>query len=155
MNRKIRVPAALLVCMLLFGACKSKQQSIKTVPIREMTTVELEPIELKADSVSVRVPFEQLLTGTQTGGVAVSAHGLRLLWELRRGMLHIRADKPPDQLHIPHTTTIKEVPVEVIQEKPVNRLHPGQKGLMYVGIIGLIGFLLQLCKLSLRWVAVK
>lgn len=149
------MPVVLLVCTLLFGACKAKQQTIKTVPIREMTTVELEPIELEADSVSVRVPFEQLLTGTQTGGVAVSTNGLRLLWELRRGMLNIRADKPPDQLHIPHTTTIREVPVEVEVTREVNRLHLWQKALMYVGIIGLIGFLFQLCKLSLRWIAVK
>lgn len=127
-----------MLLTLLFGSCKSKQQAVQTVALHESTVVELESVEIAGDSAAIQVPFEHLSSGALTSGVTVSPNGLRLLWELRRGTLDIRAEKPPEQIHYPRTTITREVPVEVVKEIKVNRIYWWQTLLMWVGVASII-----------------
>lgn len=111
---------------------------VQQVPVREVTSVELKTIEFPRDTVLIRVPFERLSIGTETSGVAVSPTGLQLLWQLRNGMLNIRAEKPSEQYQYTETTVTKEVPVEVVREVEVNRLSWWQKILMWCGVFALV-----------------
>lgn len=127
----------LMVMLLALAGCRAKQPVIQQVPIKETTQVELKTIELPGDSVLIRVPLERLSNGTQTSGVSVSPKGLQLLWQLRQGMLELQAMHPPERVEYPETTTIKEVPVEVVREVKVNHLHWWQKALMWIGVISI------------------
>lgn len=122
---------------------------VQQVPVREVTSVELKTIEFPRDTVLIRVPLERLSSGTETSGVAVSTTGLQLLWQLRNGMLNIRAEKPLEQYQYTETTVTKEVPVEVVREVEVNRLSWWQKAFMYVGLVTL---LVLIGRHGYRWV---
>lgn len=106
---------------------------VQQVPVREVTSVELKTIEFPRDTVLIRVPFERLSNGEQTAGVATSPNGLQLLWELKQGLLEVKAQRPTEKYQYPQVTTVREVPVEVIREVEVNRLKWWQKTLMYMG----------------------
>ncbi|WP_026215794.1 hypothetical protein [Porphyromonas levii] len=141
----------LSVCFfaLLLVSCKARQPMVTQVPVREVTSVELKTIEFPRDTALIRVPFERLSNGTETSGVAVSTTGLQLLWQLRNGMLNIRAEKPLEQYQYAETTVTKEVPVEVVREVEVNRLSWWQKAFMYVGLVTL---LVLIGRHGYRWV---
>lgn len=124
--------------LLALAGCRSKQPVVAQVPVREVTSVELKTIEFPRDTVLIRVPFERLSNAAETSGVAVSPNGLQLLWQLRNGMLNIRAEKPSEQYQYTETTVTKEVPVEVVRVLEVNRLSWWQKTLMYMGIATLL-----------------
>ncbi|MDN4753158.1 hypothetical protein QYZ87_01215 [Porphyromonadaceae bacterium W3.11] len=135
MNKRYLI---LMVMLIALAGCRAKQPVIQQVPIKEITQVELKTIELPGDSVLIRVPLERLSNGTQTSGVSVSPKGLQLLWQLRQGMLELQARHPPERVEYPETTTIKEVPVEVVREIEVSHLHWWQKALMWIGVISII-----------------
>lgn len=126
------------ILLIALAGCRAKQPVVTQVPVREVTSVELKTIEFPRDTVLIRVPFERLSNGTETSGVAVSPTGLQLLWQLRNGMLNIRADKPSEQYQYTETTVTKEVPVEVVREVEVNRLSWWQEILMWSGVIALV-----------------
>lgn len=128
----------LISLLLALAGCRAKQPVVDQVPVRETTTVELQTIEFPGDTVVLRVPFERLSDGEQTAGVATSPNGLQLLWELKQGLLEVKAQRPTEKYQYPQVTTVREVPVEVIREVEVNRLKWWQKTLMYMGVATLL-----------------
>lgn len=148
MSRVSVLAPAIVFVLLLFVSCKSRRPVVQPVPVREVSSVELKTIELPGDTVIIQVPFERLSNGSQTAGVATSPNGLQLLWQLRQGMLELQAKKPPDEYLYPELTTYKEVPVEVVREVQVNKLHRWQKLLIWVGVVTALWLAYQVYKIT-------
>lgn len=150
--RTLYLPLLLLLALLL-GGCKTRQPIVNTVPIHESTKVEIGRVEIPADSMALRVPFERLSNGGVTSGVAVSKNGMQLLWELKQGMLNIKTFKPPDEVLYPITTTVREIPVEVIKEVTTNHLTRWQTTLMWIGLLAIIASIITIAisRRGLTW----
>ena len=131
------------------------------VPLTHKVEERIERQTIEGDTTTLRLLFGECSDSLRPALREVSYRqgtqptAPRLHWQVSDEGIDITAETPPLEVETKARVEYQEVPVEVEVTREVNRLHPWQKGLMYVGIIGLIGFLLQLCKLSLRWIAVK
>lgn len=135
MTRATILPGLVALILILSSGCKSKEPLLRTVPVKETTRVELRTIKLPGDTVLVRVPVEGLSDTVRSSGASVSPEGLQLMWELRNGLLELKAQNPPRKIATPVTTITREIPVEVVREVEVNRLRWWQKVLMALGTI--------------------
>lgn len=144
-----RLPVLLyaIATLALLQGCKSKEPLLRTVPVKETTRVELRTIKLPGDTILVRVPVEGLSDTVRSSGASVSPEGLQLMWELRNGLLELKAQNPPRKIATPVTTITREIPVEVVREVEVNRLHRWQKALMTLGAL----LALSLCCRAFQW----
>lgn len=147
MNRVPVLLYAIALLSLLLQGCKSREPLLRTVPVKETTRVELRTIKLPGDTVLVRVPVEGLSDTVRTSGASVSPEGLQLVWKLRNGLLELKAQNPPRKIASPVTTITREIPVEVVRELEVNRLHWWQKVLMTLGAL----LALSLCYRAYQW----
>lgn len=147
MTRATILPGLVALLLILSSGCKSKEPLLRTVPVKETTRVELRTIKLPGDTILVRVPVEGLSDTVRSSGASVSPEGLQLLWELRNGLLELKAQNPPRKIATPVTTITREVPVEVVREVEVNRLHRWQKALMTLGAL----LALSLCYRAYQW----
>ena len=119
--------------------------------MKETTRVELRTIKLPGDTILVRVPVEGLSDTVRTSGAEVSPEGLQLMWELRNGLLELKAQNPPRKIDTPVTTITREVPVEVVREVEVNRLHWWQKALMAFGTLMVFRLCYQVYQTVKKW----
>lgn len=147
MTRATILPGLVALLLILSSGCKSKEPLLRTVPVKETTRVELRTIRLPGDTIFVRVPVEGLSDTVRSSGASVSPEGLQLMWELRNGLLELKAQNPPRKIASPVTTITREIPVEVVREVEVNRLHRWQKALMTLGAL----LALSLCYRAFQW----
>ena len=142
----------LVVLLLLFTGCSTKQPAIQMVPIKEVTTAEVETLEIPADSTELRLLIECLPNGlpkiTQTDSATPS--NIRLNWSLRDNNLNLKALVPPSRVQYLTRTITREVPVEVVQEVKVNQMYLWQKALMAIGLITCLYCLYGVVKIILR-----
>lgn len=134
------VMRVVLLLLLLLTSCGGKKQVIKTVPLREVTTSELEQVEIPADSTELRLLIDCLPNGTPqiTQPQSATASRLQLLWWLNGSELRLKAINPPTRVQYLTRTVTREVPVEVIKEVETNKFTWWQRILMWVGIATLI-----------------
>ena len=136
----------MVVLLLLLTSCGGKKQVIKTVPLREVTTSELEQVEIPADSTELRLLIDCLPNGTPqiTQPQSATASRLQLLWWLNGSELRLKAINPPTRVQYLTRTVTKEVPVEVIKEVETNKFTWWQRMLMRVGIANLIYWMIRI-----------
>jgi hypothetical protein len=136
----------MVVLLLLLTSCGGKKQVIKTVPLREVTTSELEQVEIPADSTELRLLIDCLPNGTPqiTQPQSATASRLQLLWWLNGSELRLKAINPPTRVQYLTRTVTKEVPVEVIKEVETNKFTWWQRMLMWVGIATLIYWMIRI-----------
>lgn len=139
-NSALRSVFAILAALLLLSSCGSRKPVVQTVPLREVTTSELEEVEVPADSTELRLLIECLPNGTPqiTQPQSATASRLQLMWALKGSELRLKALSPPNRVQYLTRTITKEVPVEVVREIETNHLTWWQRILMWVGITTLI-----------------
>ncbi len=140
------VMRVVLLLLLLLTSCGGKKQVIKTVPLREVTTSELEQVEIPADSTELRLLIDCLPNGTPqiTQPQSATASRLQLLWWLNGSELRLKAINPPTRVQYLTRTVTREVPVEVIKEVETNKFTWWQRILMWVGIATLIYWMIRI-----------
>lgn len=138
--------SVMMLVLLLLTSCGGKKQVIKTVPLREVTTSELEQVEIPADSTELRLLIDCLPNGTPkiTQPQSATASRLQLLWWLNGSELRLKAINPPTRVQYLTRTVTKEVPVEVIKEVETNKFTWWQRMLMWVGIATLIYWMIRI-----------
>lgn len=128
--------------------CGSHPRPTTTIPLQQELKEELKKVTLEGDTSTVRLVFEQPLSGIRMvdyqQGTRPSAPIIK--WSLKDNNLDVTATAPDQEVKVVERTVTKEVPVEVEVVRVVNKLHWWQETLMWCGSIALLLLLIKVAR---------